>query len=97
MQPNNEARISAAIVTFLVISCLGILFVALDYFVLVGFERLIEFIGLLPKNFLQSRELVLPIATTVVAIPVLIYTAIIMYKCALEAELGILRANDNNH
>ena len=86
MNTKFAIRLTAAMVTLLVISCLGVLVTTLDYLMVLGLERVVEFVGLLPKHFLQNHELVLPIATTITVLPILIYFTILMYNTAYEVE-----------
>ena len=89
MSSRISAGLTAAIVTLLSVSCLGVLAGGLDYFVIKWLEHALEVVGLLPVGWGRSHFSALVAATVVTALPPLVYFGVVLYRHSYEVERGL--------
>lgn len=84
-----SAGFTAALVTALSISCLGVLFAGLDYFLIEWLETALEFFGILPKGWGEAHFSALLIATLVTAVPPLAWLGYVLFRHSYKVELAM--------
>ena len=90
MQPRVlSAGLTAALVTLLSMSCLGVLFAGLDFFVVEWLERALEGVGILPDGWGHSHLTALIVATAITALPPLLYLGVILFRHSYRVEMAL--------